>query len=141
MIRLRQSELACEFAVIVFPGNMHAKLSEADFKQMITIWNGIKKAVDKDKTIPKYTPPKVTNEAKKYIKKYSKSVSFQLMNLRNKMQANTIVPAKTEKEKGLLNMHIAQIDRFVHYYSNAEDEKTKAFIKLVLDIKTIIENA
>lgn len=136
MAKIAQLELLAEFSYIIFPGDTHRKLSEADFSDLRKTWKGIGKSLEKGNPI-KFTP-KVTNEAKRYINRYSKSVALQLMNLRKKIQENEIVPAKTEVKKLALNIYITQTERFINYFEDAEDEKTKAFIKLVIDTKNMI---
>ena len=136
MTKLRQSELASEFATIIFPKDTHAKLMDGQLDYLTKLWKGIGKSVKKNKPIE--FNPGLTKEAKKYLKKYSKTVTLQVVNLRNKIQANEIVPAKTEGENLTVEMHDAQIEAFLTYFEDTEDESTKAFCSLIKDTRQMI---
>ena len=77
-------------------------------------------------------------EAKRYLKRYSKSVAFNLMDLRKKAQVNTIIPVKTEFEKTELERYKLQTEGFILNFEHTEDEQTKAFVKLVADTFALI---
>ena len=115
---------------------MNYKLFKSEADQMIKVWEGFRKAYKKNKPI-KYNPS-LSPEAKRYLKRYSKSVAFNLMDLRKKAQVNTIVPVKTEFEKAELEKYKLQTEDFILNFENTEDEQTKAFIKLVKDTKNMI---
>ncbi len=136
MAILTQLSLAEEFMKTIFPGNMNYKLFKAEANQIIKVWEGFGKAFDKNKPL-KYTPS-LSPEAKRYLKRYSKSVAFNLMDLRNKAQVHTIIPVKTEAEKIELERYKLQTESFILYFEHTEDEQTKAFIKLVEDTKNMI---
>ena len=97
MAKLEQLKLAEEFIRTILPGDMYYKLFKSEADQIIKVWKNIGKALDKNKPL-KYNPS-LSPEAKKYLKRYSKSVAFSLMDLRKKVQMNTIVPVETEFEK------------------------------------------
>ena len=140
MAKLRQSEHASEFATIIFPKDTHAKLMNDQLDYISKVWKGIGKSVEKNKPIEEFNPG-LTKEAKKYLKKYSKTVALQVVNLRNKIQANEIVPAKTEEENLTVERHDAQIEAFLNYlnyFKYTEDESTKAFCSLIKDTRQMI---
>ncbi len=137
MTKLRQSELASEFATIIFPKDTHDKLINGELDYITKVWKRIGKSVEKNKPIEKFNPG-LTKEEKKYLKKYSKTVALQVVNLRNKIQANEIVPAKTEEENLTVEMHDAQIEAFLTFFSDTEDESTKAFCSLIKDTRQMI---
>ena len=68
MAKLRQSELASEFATIIFPKDTHAKLMNDQLDYISKVWKGIGKSVEKNKPIEEFNPG-LTKEAKKYLKK------------------------------------------------------------------------
>ena len=137
MAKLRQSELASEFATIIFPKDTHAKLMDGQLDYISKVWKGLGKSVEKNKPIEEFNPD-LTKEAKKYLKKYSKTVTLQVVNLRNKIQANEIVPAKTEEENLTVERYDAQIEAFLNYFKYTEDESTKAFCSLIKDTRQMI---
>ena len=136
MAILTQLSLAEEFIRTILPGDMNYKLFKSEADQMIKVWKGFRKAFDKNKPL-KYTPS-LSPEAKRYLKRYSKSVAFNLIDLRNKAQINTIIPVKTEYEKIELERYKLRTEGFVLNFEHAEDEATKAFVKLVQDTKNMI---
>ena len=136
MAKLEQLKLAEEFIRTILPGDMDYKLFKSEADQMIKVWEGFRKAYKKNKPI-KYNPS-LSPEAKRYLKRYSKSVAFSLMDLRKKAQVNTIIPVKTEFEKAELEKYKLQTEDFILNFENTEDEQTKAFIKLVKDTKNMI---
>ncbi len=136
MAKLEQLKLAEEFIRTILPGDMDYRLFNSEANQMIKIWEGFRKAYKKNKPI-KYNPS-LSPEAKRYLKRYSKSVAFSLMDLRKKAQVNTIVPVKTEFEKAELEKYKLQTEDFILNFENTEDEQTKAFIKLVKDTFALI---
>ncbi|MDD6654190.1 MAG: hypothetical protein PUE59_04140 [Treponema sp.] len=131
MAILTQLSLAEEFIRTILPGDMDYRLFNSEANQMIKIWEGFRKAYKKNKPL-KYTPS-LSPEAKRYLKRYSKSVAFRLMDLRKKAQMNTIIPVETEFEKTELERYKLQTEGFILDFEHAEDEQTKAFIKLVKD--------
>lgn len=133
---LAQLSLAEEFIRTILPGDMNYKLFNSDADQMIKIWEGFRKALKKNKPL-KYNPS-LSPEAKKYLKRYSKSVAFNLMDLRKKAQTNTIVPVKTEFEKMELERYKLRTEGFILNFEHTEDDQTKAFIKLVKDTQQLI---
>ena len=136
MAKLEQLKLAEEFIRTILPGDMDYRLFNSEANQMIKIWEGFRKALKKNKPL-KYNPS-LSPEAKRYLKRYSKSVAFSLMDLRKKAQVNTIVPVKTEFEKAELEKYKLQTEGFILNFEHTEDEQTKAFVKLVADTKNII---
>ena len=136
MAKLEQLKLAEEFIRTILPGDISYRLFNSEANQMIKIWEGFRKAYKKNKPI-KYTPS-LSPEAKRYLKKYSKSVAFSLMDLRKKAQMNTIIPVETEFEKTELEKYKLQTEGFILDFEHAEDEQTKAFVKLVADTKNMI---
>ena len=136
MDKIRQSELAWAFLNIIFPGNTYAKLEENELNNILKVFQGFKKQLNKGQPL-KYSP-KMSNETKKYIKRYSKSVALELMDLRKKIQENEILPAETEIEKLDFDMYALRAEEFVNFFEYAEDEQTKAFIKLVKDTQQMI---
>ena len=136
MAILAQLSLAEEFIRTILPGDMNYKLFNSDADQMIKIWEAFGKALKKNKPL-KYNPS-LSPEAKKYLKRYSKSVALNLVKLRNKAQTNTIVPVKTEFEKTELERYKLRTEGFVLNFEHTEDEQTKAFIKLVKDTQQLI---
>ena len=136
MAILTQLSLAEEFIRTILPGDISYRLFNSEANQMIKIWEGFRKAYKKNKPI-KYTPS-LSPEAKRYLKKYSKSVAFSLMDLRKKAQINTIIPVETEFEKTELEKYKLQTEGFILDFEHAEDEQTKAFVKLVADTKNMI---
>lgn len=133
---LAQLSLAEEFIRTILPGDMDYRLFKSEADQMIKIWEGFGKALKKNKPI-KYTPS-LSPEAKKYLKRYSKFVALNLVELRNKAQTNTIVPVKTEFEKIELERYKLRTEGFILNFENTEDNSTKAFIKLVKDTQQLI---
>ena len=136
MAKLEQLKLAEEFIRTILPGDMDYRLFNSEANQMIKIWEGFRKAYKKNKPI-KYNPS-LSPEAKRYLKRYSKSVAFSLMDLRKKAQINTIIPVETEYEKLELERYKLRTEGFILHFENTEDEQTKAFVKLVADTKNII---
>ena len=136
MAILTQLSLAEEFIRTILPGDMDYRLFNSEANQMIKIWEGFRKAYKKNKPI-KYNPS-LSPEAKRYLKRYSKSVAFSLMDLRKKAQVNTIIPVKTEFEKTELERYKLRTEGFILDFEHTEDEQTKAFVKLVADTKNII---
>ena len=136
MAKLEQLKLAEEFIRTILPGDMDYRLFNSEANQMIKIWEGFRKAYKKNKPI-KYNPS-LSPEAKRYLKRYSKSVAFSLMDLRKKAQVNTIVPVKTEFEKAELEKYKLQTEGFILNFEHTEDEQTKAFVKLVADTFALI---
>ena len=136
MAKLEQLKLAEEFIRTILPGDMDYRLFNSEADQMIKIWEGFRKAYKKNKPI-KYNPS-LSPEAKRYLKRYSKSVAFSLMDLRKKAQMNTIIPVKTEFEKIELERYKLRTEDFILNFENTEDEQTKAFVKLVKDTKNMI---
>lgn len=136
MAKLEQLKLAEEFIRTILPGDMDYRLFNSEANQMIKIWEGFRKALKKNKPL-KYNPS-LSPEAKRYLKRYSKSVAFSLMDLRKKAQVNTIVPVKTEFEKAELEKYKLQTEGFILNFEHTEDEQTKAFIKLVKDTQQLI---
>ena len=136
MAILTQLSLAEEFIRTILPGDISYRLFNSEANQMIKIWEGFRKAYKKNKPI-KYNPS-LSPEAKRYLKRYSKSVAFSLMDLRKKAQINTIIPVKTEFEKTELERYKLRTEGFILHFENTEDEQTKAFVKLVADTKNII---
>ena len=133
---LAQLSLAEEFIRTILPGDMDYRLFNSEANQIIKIWEGFRKAYKKNKPI-KYTPS-LSPEAKRYLKRYSKSVALNLVELRNKAQTNTIVPVKTEFEKIELERYKLRTEGFILNFEHTEDEQTKAFIKLVKDTQQLI---
>ena len=136
MAILTQLSLAEEFIRTILPGDMDYRLFNSEANQMIKIWEGFRKAYKKNKPI-KYNPS-LSPEAKRYLKRYSKSVAFSLMDLRKKAQINTIIPVKTEFEKTELERYKLQTEGFILNFEHTEDEQTKAFVKLVADAFALI---
>ena len=136
MAILTQLSLAEEFIRTILPGDMDYRLFNSEANQMIKIWEGFRKAYKKNKPI-KYNPS-LSPEAKRYLKRYSKSVAFSLMDLRKKAQVNTVVPVKTEFEKAELEKYKLQTEGFILNFEHTEDEQTKAFVKLVADTFALI---
>lgn len=136
MAKLEQLKLAEEFIRTILPRDMSYKLFNSEANQMIKIWEGFGKAYKKNKPI-KYTPS-LSPEAKRYLKRYSKSVALSLMDLRKKAQINTILPVKTEFEKTELERYKLRTEGFILSFEHTEDEQTKAFIKLVIDTQQLI---
>ena len=136
MAILTQLSLAEEFIRTILPGDMNYKLFKSEADQMIKVWEGFRKAYKKNKPI-KYNPS-LSPEAKRYLKRYSKSVAFSLVDLRKKAQMNTIIPVETEFEKTELEKYKLQTEGFILDFEHAEDEQTKAFVKLVADTKNMI---
>ena len=136
MAILTQLSLAEEFIRTILPGDMDYRLFNSEANQMIKIWEGFRKAYKKNKPI-KYNPS-LSPEAKRYLKRYSKSVAFSLVDLRKKAQMNTIIPVETEFEKTELEKYKLQTEGFILDFEHAEDEQTKAFVKLVADTKNMI---
>ena len=133
---LAQLSLAEEFIRTILPGDMDYKLFNSEANQIIKVWEGFRKAYKKNKPI-KYTPS-LSPEAKRYLKRYSKFVALNLVELRNKAQTNTIVPVKTEFEKIELERYKLRTEGFILNFENTEDNSTKAFIKLVKDTQQLI---
>ena len=136
MAILAQLSLAEEFIRTILPGDMNYRLFNSEADQMIKIWEGFGKALKKNKPL-KYNPS-LSPEAKKYLKRYSKFVALNLVELRNKAQTNTIVPVKTEFEKMELERYKLRTEGFILNFEHTEDDQTKAFIKLVIDTKQLI---
>ena len=136
MAILAQLSLAEEFIRTILPGDMDYRLFNSEANQMIKIWEGFGKALKKNKPL-KYNPS-LSPEAKKYLKRYSKFVALNLVELRNKAQTNTIVPVKTEFEKIELERYKLRTEGFILNFENTEDNSTKAFIKLVKDTQQLI---
>ena len=136
MAILTQLSLAEEFIRTILPGDMNYKLFKSEADQIIKVWEGFRKALKKNKPL-KYNPS-LSPEAKRYLKRYSKSVAFNLMDLRKKAQMNTIIPVKTEFEKTELERYKLRTEGFILDFEHAEDEQTKAFIKLVKDTFALI---
>ena len=136
MAKLEQLKLAEEFIRTILPGDMNYKLFKSEADQIIKVWEGFGKALKKNKPL-KYNPS-LSPEAKRYLKRYSKSVAFSLMDLRKKAQINTIIPVKTEFEKTELERYKLRTEGFILDFEHAEDEQTKAFVKLVADTKNMI---
>ena len=136
MAKLEQLKLAEEFIRTILPGDMNYKLFKSEADQIIKVWEGFRKALKKNKPL-KYNPS-LSPEAKRYLKRYSKSVAFSLMDLRKKAQVNTIIPVKTEFEKTELERYKLQTEGFILNFEHTEDEQTKAFVKLVADTKNMI---
>ena len=136
MAILTQLSLAEEFIRTILPGDMDYRLFNSEANQMIKIWEGFRKALKKNKPL-KYNPS-LSPEAKRYLKRYSKSVALNLVKLRNKAQTNTIVPVKTEFEKIELERYKLRTEGFILHFENTEDEQTKAFVKLVADTFALI---
>lgn len=136
MAILAQLSLAEEFIRTILPGDMDYRLFNSEANQIIKIWEGFRKAYKKNKPI-KYTPS-LSPEAKRYLKRYSKSVAFSLMDLRKKAQTNTIVPVKTEFEKIELERYKLQTEDFILNFEHTEDKSVKAFVKLVKDTQQLI---
>ena len=136
MAKLEQLKLAEEFIRTILPGDMNYKLFKSEADQIIKVWEGFGKALKKNKPL-KYNPS-LSPEAKRYLKRYSKSVAFSLMDLRKKAQVNTIIPVKTEFEKTELEKYKLQTEDFILNFEHAEDEQTKAFVKLVADTFALI---
>ena len=136
MAILTQLSLAEEFIRTILPGDMNYKLFKSDADQIIKIWEGFGKALKKNKPL-KYNPT-LSPEAKRYLKRYSKSVAFSLMDLRKKAQINTIVPVKTEFEKTELERYKLRTEGFILNFEHTEESSTKAFVKLVEDTKNMI---
>lgn len=136
MAILAQLSLAEEFIRTILPGDMDYRLFNSEANQIIKVWEGFRKAYKKNKPI-KYTPS-LSPEAKKYLKRYSKFVALNLVELRNKAQTNTIVPVKTEFEKIELERYKLRTEGFILNFEHTEDNSTKAFIKLVKDTQQLI---
>ncbi len=136
MAILAQLSLAEEFIRTILPGDMNYRLFNSEADQMIKIWEGFGKALKKNKPL-KYNPS-LSPEAKKYLKRYSKFVALNLVELRNKAQTNTIVPVKTEFEKMELERYKLRTEGFILNFEHTEDNSTKAFVKLVEDTKNMI---
>ena len=137
MAILTQLSLAEEFIRTILPGDMDYRLFKSDADQnIIKVWEGFGKALKKNKPL-KYNPS-LSPEAKRYLKRYSKSVAFSLMDLRKKAQINTILPVKTEFEKIELERYKLRTEGFILSFEHTEDSSTKAFIKLVEDTKNMI---
>ena len=136
MAILTQLSLAEEFIRTILPGNMNYKLFNSNADQIIKVWEGFGKALKKNKPL-KYNPS-LSPEAKRYLKRYSKSVAFSLMDLRKKAQINTIVPVKTEFEKTELERYKLRTEGFILNFEHTEESSTKAFVKLVEDTKNMI---
>lgn len=133
---LAQLSLAEEFIRTILPGDMDYKLFKSEADQMIKIWEGFGKALKKNKPL-KYNPS-LSPEAKKYLKRYSKFVALNLVELRNKAQTNTIVPVKTEFEKIELERYKLRTEGFILNFEHTEDKSVKAFVKLVKDTQQLI---
>ena len=136
MAILAQLSLAEEFIRTILPGDMDYRLFNSEANQIIKIWEGFRKAYKKNKPI-KYTPS-LSPEAKRYLKRYSKSVAFSLMDLRKKAQINTILPVKTEAEKIELERYKLRTEGFILNFEHTEDKSVKAFVKLVKDTQQLI---
>lgn len=133
---LAQLSLAEEFIRTILPGDMDYRLFNSEANQMIKIWEGFGKALKKNKPL-KYNPS-LSPEAKKYLKRYSKFVALNLVELRNKAQTNTIVPVKTEFEKIELERYKLRTEGFILNFEHTEDKSVKAFVKLVKDTQQLI---
>lgn len=133
---LAQLSLAEEFIRTILPGDMDYRLFNSEANQIIKIWEGFGKALKKNKPL-KYNPS-LSPEAKKYLKRYSKFVALNLVELRNKAQTNTIVPVKTEFEKIELERYKLRTEGFILNFEHTEDKSVKAFVKLVKDTKNMI---
>ena len=133
---LTQLSLAEEFIRTILPGDMDYRLFNSEANQIIKVWEGFRKAYKKNKPI-KYTPS-LSPEAKRYLKRYSKSVAFSLMDLRKKAQINTILPVKTEAEKIELERYKLRTEGFILNFEHTEDKSVKAFVKLVKDTQQLI---
>ena len=136
MAKLEQLKLAEEFIRTILPGNMNYKLFNSNADQIIKVWEGFGKALKKNKPF-KYNPS-LSPEAKRYLKRYSKSVALSLMDLRKKAQINTIIPVRTEYEKTELERYKLRTEGFILNFEHTEDNSTKAFVKLVEDTKNMI---
>ena len=136
MAILAQLSLAEEFIRTILPGDMDYRLFNSEANQIIKVWEGFRKAYKKNKPI-KYNPS-LSPEAKKYLKRYSKSVAFSLMDLRKKAQINTILPVKTEYEKIELERYKLRTEGFILNFEHTEDKSVKAFVKLVKDTQQLI---
>ncbi len=136
MAILAQLSLAEEFIRTILPGDMDYRLFNSEANQIIKIWEGFGKALKKNKPL-KYNPS-LSPEAKNYLKRYSKFVALNLVELRNKAQTNTIVPVKTEFEKIELERYKLRTEGFILNFEHTEDKSTKAFIKLVKDTQQLI---
>lgn len=136
MAKLEQLKLAEEFIRTILPGDMDYRLFNSEANQMIKIWEGFGKALKKNKPL-KYNPS-LSPEAKKYLKRYSKFVALNLVELRNKAQTNTIVPVKTEFEKIELERYKLRTEGFILNFEHTEDKSVKAFVKLVKDTQQLI---
>lgn len=133
---LAQLSLAEEFIRTILPGDMDYRLFNSEANQIIKVWENFRKAYKKNKPI-KYTPS-LSPEAKRYLKRYSKSVAFSLMDLRKKAQINTILPVKTEYEKIELERYKLRTEGFILNFEHTEDKSVKAFVKLVKDTQQLI---
>ena len=133
---LAQLSLAEEFIRTILPGDMDYRLFNSEANQIIKVWEGFRKALKKNKPL-KYNPS-LSPEAKKYLKRYSKFVALNLVELRNKAQTNTIVPVKTEFEKIELERYKLRTEGFILNFEHTEDKSVKAFVKLVKDTKNMI---
>ena len=136
MAMLAQLSLAEEFIRTILPGDMDYRLFNSEANQIIKVWEGFGKALKKNKPL-KYTPS-LSPEAKKYLKRYSKFVALNLVELRNKAQTNTIVPVKTEFEKIELERYKLRTEGFILNFEHTEDKSVKAFVKLVKDTQQLI---
>lgn len=136
MAILAQLSLAEEFIRTILPGDMDYRLFNSEANQIIKVWEGFRKAYKKNKPI-KYTPS-LSPEAKRYLKRYSKSVVFSLIDLRKKAQINTILPVKTEYEKIDLERYKLRTEGFILNFEHTEDKSVKAFVKLVKDTQQLI---
>lgn len=136
MAILAQLSLAEEFIRTILPGDMDYRLFNSEANQIIKIWEGFGKALKKNKPL-KYNPS-LSPEAKKYLKRYSKFVALNLVELRNKAQTNTIVPVKTEAEKIELERYKLRTEGFILNFEHTEDKSVKAFVKLVKDTQQLI---
>ena len=136
MAILAQLSLAEEFIRTILPGDMNYKLFNSEANQIIKIWEGFGKALKKNKPL-KYNPS-LSPEAKKYLKRYSKFVALNLVELRNKAQTNTIVPVKTEFEKIELERYKLRTEGFILNFEHTEDKSVKAFVKIVKDTQQLI---
>lgn len=136
MAILAQLSLAEEFIRTILPGDMDYRLFNSEANQIIKIWEGFGKALKKNKPL-KYNPS-LSPEAKKYLKRYSKFVALNLVELRNKAQTNTIVPVKTEFEKIELERYKLRTEGFILNFEHTEDKSVKAFVKLVKDTQQLI---
>ncbi|WP_296689863.1 hypothetical protein [Treponema sp. UBA6852] len=136
MAILAQLSLAEEFIRTILPGDMDYKLFKSEADQIIKVWEGFGKALKKNKPL-KYNPS-LSPEAKKYLKRYSKFVALNLVELRNKAQTNTIVPVKTEYEKIELERYKLRTEGFILNFEHTEDKSVKAFVKLVKDTQQLI---